>query len=272
MTKRDVPRLSQTLQLSQKIVCCQETVVNSKLLQEDFFILTVCLTWYHFLEETLHIFVILSYTLDYIYSRFNDLLSSWNQDILLALYCNVINQKGAPLINCAVFLDGTVLRIFRPKINQNIVYNGHRGGHKRVHVIMFQRLALSNRLIGNISDPYVGKRYYSTALHESGLFTNLQRSVWHNNQPFCIYGYWPYALSIHLLAPFSRRNLAPNPVSVEWLLNKIKTYAVGKIYFSCALIPYIWVFLVHSLRLPCFAFFIIMYNRKKIICLFNNSF
>ena len=177
MTKRDVPRLSQTLQLSQKIVCCQETVVNSKLLQEDFFILTVCLTWYHVLEETLHIFVILSYTLDYIYSRFNDLLSSWNQDILLALYCNVINQKGAPLINCAVFLDGTVLRIFRPKINQNIVYNGHRGGHKRVHVIKFQRFALSNRLIGNISDPYVGKRYYSTVLHESGLITNLQRSV-----------------------------------------------------------------------------------------------
>ena len=137
---------------------------------------------------------------------------------------------------------------------------------------MFQRLALSNRLIGNISEPYVGKRYYSTALHESGLFTNIQRSVWHNNQPFCIYGYWPYALSIHLLAPFSRRNLALNPVSVEWLLNKIKTYAVGKIYFSCALTPYFWVFLVHSLRLPCFAFFIIMYNRKKIICLFNNSF
>ena len=75
--------------------------------------------------------------------------------------------------NCFGSVDGTVLRIFRPKINQNIVYNGH----KRAHDIKFQSLALPNGLIGNLSGPYVGKRDDSTMSHESGLLSNLQRSV-----------------------------------------------------------------------------------------------
>ena len=66
-----------------------------------------------------------------------------------------------------------VLRISCPKINQNIVCNGH----KRVYGIKFQSLALPNGLIDKLSGPYVGKRDDSTMLHESGLLSNLQRSV-----------------------------------------------------------------------------------------------
>ena len=55
----------------------------------------------------------------------------------------VIHQKGAPLINCVRFVDGTVLRISRAKINQNIVYNGH----KQVHGIKFQSLAQPKNLV-----------------------------------------------------------------------------------------------------------------------------
>ena len=55
----------------------------------------------------------------------------------------IIHQKGAQLQNCFEFVDETVLRISSPKINQNIVYNGH----KRVHRIKFQSLALPNGLI-----------------------------------------------------------------------------------------------------------------------------
>ena len=75
--------------------------------------------------------------------------------------------------NCIGSVDGAILRIFRPKINQNIVYNGH----KRAHDIKFQSLALPNGLIGNLSGPYVGKRDDSTMSHKSGLLSNLQRSV-----------------------------------------------------------------------------------------------
>ena len=103
-------------------------------------------------------FVIFNYILDYIYSKFNQLLSSWNQDILqpnkLALYCSVIHQNGALQQNCFEFVDGTVLRISRPKINRKIVCNGH----KRVHDIKFQSLALPNGLICSLSIPYAGKR------------------------------------------------------------------------------------------------------------------
>ena len=96
-------------------------------------------------------------------------------------------------------------------------------------------MALPNRLIGNLSGPYGGKRHDSTILNETGLLTNLKRSAWYNNLPLCIYGDQAYPLFIHLLPPFSRQNLTPNPVnynkamsqarvSVEWLFNERKTY------------------------------------------------
>ena len=68
-----------------------------------------------FARNPTEIFLIFNYAFDYIYNRFNQPLSSWNQDILqqnkLALYCNVIHQKGSSLQNCLGFVDGTVLPI-----------------------------------------------------------------------------------------------------------------------------------------------------------------
>ena len=75
--------------------------------------------------------------------------------------------------NCFGSVDGTVLSIFCPKINQNIVCNGHQ----RAHGIKFQSLALLNGLIVNLNGPYVGKRDDSTMSHKFGLLSNLQRSV-----------------------------------------------------------------------------------------------
>ena len=168
---------------------------------KDFLILAVCLTSYHPLEETLHRFVIFNYILDYIYSRFNHLLSSWNQDILqpnkLELYCYVIHEKGANV------------EFVGPKINKNIVYNGQ----KRVHDIKFQSAALPNGLTSNFSNSYVGKRHDSTMVNEPGLLSNLQRPVlaqqsaplqlWWSNIPL-FHSSW---------SPFSWQNLTPKPVS-----------------------------------------------------------
>ena len=58
-----------------------------------------------------------------------------NEEITIILYyniiiCNVIHQKRTPLQNCFGFVDGTVLRISRPKINQNIAQNGHKRASK----------------------------------------------------------------------------------------------------------------------------------------------
>ena len=134
----------------------------------------------------------------------------------------------------------------------------HRSGHKRAHDNKFQRL------IGNLSGPYVGKRHYSTTLHGSGLLTNLQRSAWHNSQPLCIFGDSGYPLSIYPLAPFSSQNLTSNPVFVVWLFDEIKTYAVGKIYCWSSLLLYFWGFLVHLLRLPSLAFLLYCIIGRKL--------
>ena len=109
--------------------------------------------------------MIFNYILDYIYSKFNELLSSWNQDIL--------QPNGTNWQNCFGSVDETVLRIFRSKINQNIVCNGH----KQAHGIMFESLPLTNGLIGNLSSPYVGTRDDSTMSHVYRRLSNLQRSV-----------------------------------------------------------------------------------------------
>ena len=53
------------------------------------------------------------------------------------------------------FIDGTVRPISRPGNGQRIVHNGH----KRVHGLKFQSIALPNGLIGNIFGP-VGKYFH----------------------------------------------------------------------------------------------------------------
>ena len=64
-------------------------------------------------------------------------------------YADAISNKGAALENCFGFIDGTVRPISRPVANQRIVYNGH----KRVHALKFQSVALPNGLIGHLYGP-----------------------------------------------------------------------------------------------------------------------
>ena len=74
------------------------------------------------------------------------------QLVCIETYAHAVHQKGSPLSNCFGFIDGTVRPICRPRENQRIVYNGH----KRVHALKFQSVALPNGLIANMYGP-VGK-------------------------------------------------------------------------------------------------------------------
>ena len=58
---------------------------------------------------------------------------------MLQEYADAIHAKGAPLNNCFGFIDGIVCN-----------------GHKRVHSLKFQSVALPNGLVGNMYGP-VGK-------------------------------------------------------------------------------------------------------------------
>ena len=91
--------------------------------------------------------LITNHTLDYIYKNHGHLIYA------LQNYADSISRKGAPLNNCFGFIDGTVRPIARPGHAQRVAYNGH----KRVHSLKFQSLALRNGLIGNIFEP-VGKK------------------------------------------------------------------------------------------------------------------
>ena len=80
----------------------------------------------------------------------------WNDTILspdnLERYAEAIHSKGAVLNNCFGFFDGTVCPICRPNANQKQVFNGH----KKVHALKFQSVAIPNGLIANLYGP-VGK-------------------------------------------------------------------------------------------------------------------
>ena len=134
-----------------------------------------------------------------IYDDHSYRLHSWNQPLLapqqLTLYDYAIHARGAHLDSCFGFVDGTVLRIARPKQNQRQVYNGH----KWVHALM----------IGNLTGPYEGRRHDSFMLADSGLLQQLQQHAWHNQQPLCIHGDPAYPLSVHLQSPFRGANLNP---------------------------------------------------------------
>ena len=74
-------------------------------------------------------------------------------------------KKGSPLENCFGFIDGTVRLISRPGQLQRIVYNGH----KRVHSLKSQCVALRNRIIVSIFGP----------VRKSNVFKCLQRLAYH---------------------------------------------------------------------------------------------
>ena len=90
--------------------------------------------------------------LDHIYDTHGHLLTDWNPYLLSARaleeYAQAISRKGSPLQNCFGFIDGTVRPVCRPGKHQRVLYNGH----KRVHSLKYQSIALSNGLIGNLYD------------------------------------------------------------------------------------------------------------------------
>lgn len=95
------------------------------------------------------------------YEEHGHRITQWNQTLLspqkleVHVYAEAINRKGAALSNCFGFIDGTVRPICRPGENQRTVYNGH----KRIHAIKFQSIALPNGMIAQMYGP-VGKFFF----------------------------------------------------------------------------------------------------------------
>ena len=94
--------------------------------------------------------MISSLVVDTIYQEHNHRIIQWNDTLLnpalLETYARAIQQNCSPLHNCFGFTDGTVRQICRPDQNQGIVYNGH----KRVHGLKYQSVALPNGMMANM--------------------------------------------------------------------------------------------------------------------------
>ena len=115
--------------------------------------------------------------LDYIFTTHSHRILQWNQAILqpaqLQIYADAVSLKGAALNNCFGFIDGTVRSISRPGEHQRVVFNGH----KRVHALKFQSIALPNGLIANMYGP-VGKYiWYSSILFLRGRTPSLYKKM-----------------------------------------------------------------------------------------------
>ncbi|XP_062312501.1 uncharacterized protein LOC134017158 [Osmerus eperlanus] len=201
--------------------------------------------------------------LDLIYNVHHRRITEWNNTILnpvaLQTYADCIQQMGTPLDNCFGFIDGTVRPIARPGMNQRVMYNGH----KRVHSLKFQAVAIPNGLIAHLHGPVEGRKHDSGLLADSGLLPVMeQHAVSPAGHPMCLYGDPAYPLRVHLQAPFRNVNLTPQMmafnkcmsevrVSVEWMFGDIANYfkfmdfkknlkiglsSVGKLYIVSALL------------------------------------
>ena len=156
--KQDIPVLANVLQLPMNIRCPQRTIWDRieglcMLLRRFSYPCRYSDMISRFGRPVPELCMITNEVMDNIFNNHGHRISQWNDDVLsphlLQEYADVIHAKGAPLENCFGFIDGTVRPIARPNQHQRIVYNGH----KRVHSLKFQSVALPNGLIGNMFGP-----------------------------------------------------------------------------------------------------------------------
>ena len=138
---------------------------------------------------------------------------------------------------------------------ERVVYNGH----KRVHGLKFQSVALPNGLIGKLYGPVEGRCHDARMLKDSGLLNDLSRVGFNiRGEVLCLCGDPAYPLrpkgNVPVLTPeveAFNTAMSSGRVSVEWLFNDVSNYfkfidfkknlkigmsAVGKQYIVCALL------------------------------------
>ena len=113
--------------------------------------------------------MIFNQTIDLIDSSHNRRLSDLNQGWLsphcLKAFADLVHRKGATLDNIWGFIDGTVRPSCRPKVNQGILYNGH----KILYALKYQSATTPSGMIASLFGPVESKRLDCAILAISGL-------------------------------------------------------------------------------------------------------
>ena len=237
--KRDIPRLRDALDLPNEITChfYSDIVVDST---EALCIVLSRLVYPCRYVDMVPLFgrsvpqlsMIFNQTIDLIDSSYNhrlsDLSQGWLSPCCLKAFADSVHRKGAALDNIWRFIDGTVRPCCRPKVNQRILYNGH----KRLHALKYQSVTTPSGMIANLFGPVKGKRHDCVILAVSGLLQTLQRYFrGPNREVLCIFGDPAYPLKRNLLAPYNGAQLTQEQmdfnssmskvrVTVEWMFEK----------------------------------------------------
>ena len=225
--KNDIYKLADALQLSDEFVTYNGLIVKSVpvlciYLKRFSYPYRYSDMVFHFARPVPEICIMTNHTIEWIYNRWNHLLTTYHHNLLspanLMLYADAVHQSGAALDSCWGFIDGTVRSVCRPGVNQRVLYNGH----KRVHSIKFQSVALPSGLVGHLYGPVEERRHDSS---RSGLLQELQRF---SNSPItgthmCVYGDPAYPLRAHLQRPFRDAALTQDQKNYNTAMNGART-------------------------------------------------
>jgi hypothetical protein len=149
-------------------------------------------------------------------------------------FVTALAAKGVPeQMRCFGFLDATLRPTCRPHTGQRAIFSGH----KRVHGLKFEMLALPNGMIGWLYGPFDGRRHDSFILSNSGLLFRLRELAVLTGMSLCAYGDSAYPLCDVLLVAFKGANLSVEQELFNSTMNRSREcveWAFGKIiqYFA----------------------------------------
>ena len=143
--------------------------------------------------------LIFNQTVEFINTNRGHLLQYFNQSWLsrpcLQTFSDSIYRRESALDNVWGFLDGTIQPIWKPKVQQCILYNGY----KHFNALKFQSITTPSGMIANLYGAVEGIKHDYTLLAMSNLLQDLsQVSYGVNGQLLCLFGDPVYPMRIHL--------------------------------------------------------------------------
>lgn len=147
-------------------------------------------------------------------------------------YADEVHGKTEGLENCIGFIDGTFLKISRPKNSlQNVVYKGH----KRAHSLKLQAVTNPDGIFLHVFGTLEGRRHDWKLYVRSELDDQFTEFMEVDGLQYCTYGDSGYNWREFLEIPFQGSNISDNQnafnkrmseerVTVEWMFKEVKQY------------------------------------------------
>ena len=150
---------------------------------------------------------------------------------LVNRYVDAVAAKAQVNLRVWGFIDGTLRRICRPEVAQQLFYNGH----KRCHGIKFLAVVTPDGLITHLYGPIEGRLHDAGILADSGLPPALRQHMKApDGQSYALYGDSAYPISPFLQKGYQGTALTPEQVqfnancsrvrmAVEWAFGEVDT-------------------------------------------------